>query len=148
MIVFFILVCHNMASVGKQNQQLLYYQDKLICTNQRKNTETYTHISTACPRVRRRAHMHFRGVPLIQHEIQFKTWSASCSPALIEYQISTENRAGLLRRTYVDVSASKRAFEKYVCLHGLFSSLVLGKCLELFCKCCCYIYSFFLFRSC
>lgn len=103
-----------------------------------KHTRTYPrHVS----RVWRRAHMHFRGVPLIQHEIQFKTWSASCSPTLIECQISTENRAGLLRRTYVDVSASKRAFEKYVCLHGLFSSLVLGKCLEWFCKCCTYFYS-------
>lgn len=110
----------------------------LIKGKTQKHTRTYPrHVS----RVRRRAHMHFRGAPLIQHEIQFKTWSASCSPALIECQISTENRVGLLRRTYVDVSASKRAVEKYVCLHGLFSSLVLGKCRELFCKCCCYIYS-------
>lgn len=35
------------------------------------------------------AHMHFREVPLIRHEIQFKTWSASRSPALIRCQITS-----------------------------------------------------------
>lgn len=49
------------------------------------------------------AHMHLRGVPLIRHEIQFKTWSASLSPALIQRQIPTEHREPRLAR--VGVSA-------------------------------------------
>lgn len=45
------------------------------------------------------AHMHFREVPLIQHEIQLKTWSASRSPALIPRQIAAEDGAQRRRST-------------------------------------------------
>lgn len=52
------------------------------------------------------AHMHFREVPLIRHEIQFKTWSASRSPALMQRQIPTEDgEQRPLRRARVGVSA-------------------------------------------
>lgn len=51
------------------------------------------------------AHMHFRGVPLIQHEIQFKTWSGSCSLALIQRQIPIDDwELWLLRQAHVGVS--------------------------------------------
>lgn len=43
------------------------------------------------------AHMYFRGVSLIQHEIQFETWSASRSPALIQRQIAGGKRGPGLR---------------------------------------------------
>lgn len=74
--------------------------------------EKHTHTHTECLWSAKmsaslgEAHMHFREVPLIQHEIQFKTWSSSRSPALIQRQIPTVNgELRLLSRAHVGVSA-------------------------------------------
>lgn len=77
------------------------------------------------------AHMHFREVPLIQHEIQLKTWSASRSPALIQRQIPAEDEEPRRQsRASVGVSAtstsSKQTFKKICCIVAAWCVLCFG----------------------